>query len=165
MSKFALNPITGKLQLFPDTMGDLTANASFSVNKNGTIQAGIVSGVWTKVTWAAASFDTSSEFDLAQNRWEPLWNGHALINVSLFYTVSTVADKQLQINLKKDGSFIAPEFNNVSPNFGFAPHVASMIIPIVSGSYYELYARQFFGVNATLSGDSDHTIMQGLRIG
>lgn len=60
------------LNLKADISSVGAANASFSAHKNGSSQAGVANGTWTKITHGTEVYDVGGFFDAVTNfRWTP----------------------------------------------------------------------------------------------
>lgn len=55
---------------------------TFRVNKNGVNQM-LGAGVWVKITWAVADFDTEGDFDFVNDRYTPSEAGKYLVCATL----------------------------------------------------------------------------------
>lgn len=68
-----------------------------SVHKNGTNQT-LTANVDTLVTWSTASFDTTSAFNLTNERYTPLVAGKYLVAASVYASTATYCEAQIRIN-------------------------------------------------------------------
>ena len=129
---------------------------AFSVYKSST-QA-LTSGVYTKVTWSTAVFDTNSNFSIANSRFTPTVAGYYQIN----YTVN------LNGNVPPTSAFTGL-YKNGSQFYNF-PQVVATTVYAVAGSaliylngstdYVEVYV-QTSSATCSIYGDATNTWFNG----
>lgn len=123
---------------------------SFSVHKNGTDQTGIVSGIFTKVTWSTESWDTHSWF--TSDKFTPQIAGKYFFDVKVYY--NTAIDQSLVYAfVYKNGANVS-ELPTQTSGTG-AIQIRGIVILEANGStdYFELYTLQNSGANKTINGN------------
>lgn len=132
---------------------------SFSANKGGSNQTGIVTATPTKVSFGTEVWDNGSLFDSTTNyRWVPP-PGSVRLTASL-YLQSPVDQTLFRLHFYKNGSEIKAfdlYFSSTA-----AQQIAHSIDDECNGTdYYEVYVTQSTGSNKTVDGTTSVTFFQG----
>ena len=132
----------------------------FAVNKNGVDQTGVVSGVWTKVTFTTEEYDTNDTYDAPNSKWIPGIIGKAEIIATLTWAI--VVDQTANyISIFKNGAEYKSMFKqNSGTGLQSACLVFDVLIDVVT-DYFEIYAYQDSGSNRTINGATGHTLFMG----
>lgn len=146
---------TGVTGLLPFT--NIGAKPSFSVTKGGTDQTGIVSGVFTQLTWPTVVYNVNGNF--TSNAWTP-----PVGKVSLFAaynaTGTITAGSQAAIAIYKNGSSIRQSLNGAATN-----DAAANVYIEDSASGTDVYTVQVFittsAGTATVQGAANVTYFGG----
>jgi len=132
----------------------------FSVHKNGTNQAGIESGAWTKITWTTEVYDDGSCFDLDNSKWIPGKIGKAHINIFLSYT--TLLDgTAVYVAIRKNGVPFKALIRRVYVTGDYTIDLSCDVFIDNVADYFEVYTWQNSGESGTLNGDAGLTGFMG----
>ncbi|MBI5147972.1 MAG: prepilin-type N-terminal cleavage/methylation domain-containing protein [Parcubacteria group bacterium] len=134
---------------------------AFRAHKNGTDQ--VLSAGTTKLTWAAVTFDTASDFDLTNERYTVSVPGLYCFQ-GLAYLTATAADVGHSLTLWKNGVGLAQLGVSHTSNTGYGIGIGGGTnCDFASvGDYYELG----FGANSavTVSGNAQNTYFSGFKV-
>lgn len=138
----------------------------FHVNKNGTNQTGIVSGVLTKLTWSTEVLDTNLNF--ASSKFTPTIPGKYLLIASARFNTGLADGTACIISLYKNGAeFLRGSqlgvYNGAGTN---AVTINGSFIVESNGStdYFEVYVYHDSGSDEVIDGIVLLTFFQGFRI-
>lgn len=134
---------------------------SFSVNKNGTNQTGIVTDTSTKLTWSTELYDYNSNF--ADDKFTPQASGEYLFVIKALI-ISLATDKRLMAQLYKNGSPIAQALNRTPSINDLTSTLVTTAEANGTTDYFEAYILHSNGSNATIEGSTLKTTFSGFRI-
>jgi hypothetical protein len=141
-----------------------TPSSAFLVNRNGAAQAGVASGVFTKVQFTHKVLDPQGAFDAIANfRYQPQSAGKYLITASLFIA-NSAAGASLIMSIYKNGA----EFFRVLQavvGTGWVANGSAIVDLNGSTDYIELFAFQNSGSAQSFGGSDVDCWMSGQRIG
>lgn len=135
---------------------------SFSVNRNGAAQTGIVTSTWTKVEFTTEDFDTNSNF--ASNRFTPTVAGKYSLSANIFTDNLNDGDT-VMLAIYKNG-VISKQNKTV---LGATTSAAvSIVCPALdangSTDYFEIFVWHNFGADKLIDGTVERTYFVGSRI-
>jgi len=127
----------------------------FSAHKNGTSQTGIVSGVYTKVTFTTEAYDEGSKYDAANSRWTPGIIGKANISASIHF--EWIADAvDMIINIYKNGSLCKGKIFFASGTGGQGVSISCDVLVDNVADYFEIYCEQGSGSDKAIWGAPEY---------
>ena len=131
----------------------------FSANKNAINQAGLVSGVWTKVTFPNPVINDAGIYNAGLSRVTPP-AGRYRFNCAV-YATSVTPNDNTTLGLYKNGTFQIGQFTANDFVFGIANPSFNVVDECNGLDFYEVYAFVVSGATATLSGAPQYTYFQG----
>lgn len=136
---------------------NLVQPAAFSVHKDGSDQAGIVTSTFTLITWPAEIFDINSEF--ASNKWTP---SARVVRMTACLRFNDVADGAAgTVALYKNGSLFKVGGLIARGASGDHTAVGTWIDKANGTDYYEIYGWHDHGSDRDISGSSIETYFMG----
>ena len=140
-----------------NSINTATTGPSFLVNRNGSSQA--IGGSVTKVDWTVKVFDTNSNFDLTNDRFQPTVPGKYIATAKVNCDTTTSI---CEVFIYKNGSSISA--NWTLGGGGNQTTAITTIAVDMNGStdYLEAYAYNVSGTN--ISGQVDLTNFSGALI-
>jgi hypothetical protein len=127
------------------TQAGLPANIAgngpaFGATKTGGSQS-YSSSTYTKVTLTVEAFDTNSNYDAANSRFQPTVSGYYQINASIMHNFNGSGSNQVQTWLYKNGSGLV--YGSIIDNSAGGPYggvgVSSLVYMNGSTDYLEVY--------------------------
>lgn len=136
-----------------------------SVHKNGTDQAGIADGIWTKVTFGTKATDTAGKYDTATSRYTPGVAGWTLVIARAAW--ASMEDQAITgIHAYRNGSFYiygGASMVGASGVGGFHGVPLVCIVEHSAADYLEIFSLwDGTGGTRTLSGATSQTFAQFL---
>lgn len=151
-------------RLYKTNSGALRPGPSFSANKNGVDQTGVVSNTATKVTFGTEEWDTHNCYDAANSKFTPTIAGIYDVNASI-RILTTAVNIRLIVYIYKNGV----EYKTNLASTGYANN---LVVPIqckvyLNGStdYIEVYAKQENVDDRSISGAAVTTYFQVAKVG
>jgi hypothetical protein len=134
---------------------------SFSVNKGGSNQTGIVSAVYTQLTWSTEVFDTNNNF--ASDTFTPTVAGKYLVIGALAYTVG-VASNSYTVSLYKNGALYQEAQTRFTGTSG--QNIIGTWVVDMNGvaDFLQLWTFQGTGSNKIVDGTITQTYFSGSRL-
>jgi hypothetical protein len=156
-------PATCAAGTVPDAA--LKSTSFVFVNRNGSTQSGVVSGVFTKVQFTNKVIDPQNAFDATTNyRYQPAVAGKYLVTSSLFIT-NNVATTSLILSLYKNGAEFFRMLQAVVST-GWVANASCIVDLNGSTDYVELFGFQNSGSNQAFGAANDVLLwMTAQRIG
>lgn len=148
----------GSLHL-PDA-ADPVGLPKFSAHKNNTDQTGVVSQVWTKITFPTEVYDQQSKYDAPNSRWIPGIIGIAHVVANVVFTAG-VDQTNIGISVYINGS---PHKSTTFWTSGASYPLVFIAcdIPISNVTdYVEIYAYQNTGSDKIIYGHPAYTWFMG----
>lgn len=139
---------------------------AFSVHKNGTNQ-NIAHLTDTKLTWSTEDFDTNSDFDLANNRFQPSVAGKYLLTArAQFVTPTNSVVHRFVITIRKNGTEVASytKFSTGYANESPSLPISAVVDANGTTDYFEVYVDHNTGSTEVVTGSSLQTAFSGARI-
>lgn len=133
---------------------------SFSANKNGTAQTGVLSGTETKLTFTNEEWDIGSHYDATNSKWTPPAGKYQII-CSMVVDAGIVDQAGAYINLKKNGTLIKQSNETIS---GTSIGPEAFICGLVDANgtdYFEVFAYVTGTGNKTIGGAKHTTYFEG----
>lgn len=135
---------------------------SFSVHKNGTNQTGIISGVWTVLTWSTEEWDTQNNF--ASNTFTPTIAGkyHLIAQIKWGAAVDAII---LIVAIYKNG--VPYKYREIRSSGAAADQTSGVsCIADANGTtdYFNAYVYHNMGSDQVANGDTAATFFQGHKI-
>jgi hypothetical protein len=135
---------------------------SFSVHKNGTSQTITPGATFTKITWATEVFDTNSDFDLVNDRFQPSVAGKYLVTVNTYCSALTLTSGYCAAGIAKNGTVIHINWDSDDEDTEASGSISAVVD--MNGTTDYLEAFTYTSNNALLSGNSTYTNFTGARI-
>ena len=148
-----------------DASGQVSGAISpqFSAHLGGVNQAGVASGVFTKVAAGTEVFDATGAYDAAAFRWTPKTIGRYQIAACVTFTAG-VSGTGMILAIYKNGSAHKSATVNASGTGPQGVDVSAIVDVTATTDYFELFVRQSSGVAQTISGQPDETYFTGALV-
>lgn len=130
---------------------------AFSARKNAN-QGGIVSGVFTKVSFQTEDYDILGSYDNAVNfRFTPQTLGRYLLNVSVAWDDVQTANDQFIVAIYRNGAlaFLETEYQTMTEPF--AQTVNKIVRVTATNDYFEVFVRHLGAANRQINQDDSAT--------
>lgn len=144
--------------------GSASNPVAFSVNKNGTDQAGVASAMDVAVTWPNKVFDTNTNFDTGTGRFTPTVAGEYILAAGAGWAAPS-ASKFWIVAIRKNGAKIAQSAGHTSNGGGFGAPVSVVTSANGSTDYFDVVVYQGSGSTQTISGSNANTYFTGALVG
>ena len=140
------------------SQGGLLKRAAFSVHKNGTNQTGVVSTVWTQVTFSTEKFDNNGDF--ASNAFEAPYAGRFNLQAVVGFTANA-ANGFARLAVYKNGALYryGALFYNPTTNL-FSANIA-MVVEGAVDDLFTIWAYQNSGSDKIIDGTEEVTWFTG----
>ena len=140
IANVANTQITGNITQAQIATGVAGTGPAFSATKTGGSQS-YSSGTYTKVTLTVEAFDTNSNYDAANSRFQPTVTGYYQMNASIMHNFNGSGSTQVQTWLYKNGSGLV--YGSILDNSAGGPYggvgVSSLVYMNGSTDYLEVY--------------------------
>jgi hypothetical protein len=139
--------------------GVIAPNVGFSANKGGTDQTGFGTSTATKITFTTELYDTNSNYDAANSRFQPTVAGRYLLRACVNQSTQ-INEYQTQLFLYKNGvrAFTGP-YTRHSGTWAAGTHVEANVELNGTTDYVEVFFFQ--DSNKDVSGAITETYFQG----
>lgn len=133
---------------------------SFSANKGGTNQTGIVTSTDTKITFSATTFNNGAGFSIANSRFTAPIAGVYGISLAVKIAYPIVADSIYSLKVFINGTYSKLLIQTHSSNTNDMLIAGSGFLSLNAGDYVEVYIKQFSGSDRAIGGAVEDTVFQ-----
>lgn len=132
----------------------------FSAHKNGVNQTGIVSLVWTKITFTTEEYDIGSAYDAGNSKWIPGIIGKHCISANVYYP-NMIDQSEMTIAIYKNGVIYKRITTKASATSADCSFIFCQILVDVVTDYFEIYIVQVTGGDIIIWGVQEYSWFMG----